>query len=79
MRGRTPADPGRFYNISIETGDAAMTATRTTSLIAQTLIAAAFAVVMFGGAFQAVASKASAGSYTAPTYGSAMLDMGDAE
>ncbi len=52
-----------------------MTATRTTSLIAQTLIAAALAIVMFG-AFQAVTSKASA-SYTAPTYGSVMLDMAD--
>ncbi len=55
-----------------------MTATRPTSFIAQTLIAAAFAIVMFG-AFQAVASKASAASYTAPTYGSAMLDMSEAE
>ncbi len=52
-----------------------MTATRTTSFIARTLIAAAFAIVVVG-AFQAVTSKASA-SYTAPTYGSVMLDMAD--
>ncbi len=51
-----------------------MTATRTTSIIAQTLIAAAFAIVVFG-AVQAVAtSKAAASSYTAPTYGSVMLE-----
>ena len=57
-----------------------MAATRTASLIAQTLIVALFAVLVFG-ATQAVASKSSASvaSYTAPTYGSAMLDMGDAE
>jgi hypothetical protein len=55
-----------------------MTATRLTSFIAQTLIAAAFAIVVFG-AFQAITSKASAASYSAPAYGSAMLDMGDAE
>ena len=54
-----------------------MTATRPASLIAQTLLAAAFAVLVFG-AVQAVTSKASA-SYTAPAYGAAMLDMGDAE
>ena len=57
-----------------------MTATRTASPITQTLIAAVFAVLVFG-ATQAVASKASASnaSYVAPTYGAAMLDMGDAE
>ena len=49
-----------------------MTAPRTPSLIAQTLIAAVFAVLAFG-ATQAIASKSAA------TYGSAMLDMGDAE
>ncbi len=55
-----------------------MTATRTPSLIAQTLIAAVFAVLVFG-ATQAVASKSSTSSYVAPTYGSAMLDRGNAE
>jgi hypothetical protein len=54
-----------------------MTATCTASLIAQTLIAAAFAVLAFA-AVQALSSKASA-SYTAPAFGSVMLDMGDAE
>ena len=55
-----------------------MTAARTASLIAQTLIAAVFAVLVFG-ATQAVASKSATSSYVAPTYGSVMLDMGDAE
>jgi uncharacterized metal-binding protein len=49
-----------------------MTATRTTSLIAQTLIAAAFAIVMFGAIQAATTLKVSA-SYVAPTYGSIML------
>ncbi len=39
-----------------------MTATRTTSFIAQTLIAAALAIVMFG-AFQAVTSKFDFGQF----------------
>ena len=55
-----------------------MTATRTASLIAQALIVAVFAILVFG-ATQAVASKSSTSSYVAPTYGSAMLHMGDAE
>jgi hypothetical protein len=57
--------------VSIETGGAAMTTARLTSIIAQTLIAAAFAVVVFG-TVQAVASKVSAASYSAPTYSSAL-------
>lgn len=55
-----------------------MTATRTASLIAQTMIVALFAVLALG-VTQAVASKSPTSSYTAPTYGSAMLNMGDAE
>jgi hypothetical protein len=55
-----------------------MTATRTASLITQTLIVAVFAVLVFG-ATQAVASKSSTSSYVAPTYGAAMLDRGDVE
>ncbi len=54
-----------------------MTATRTVNFIASGLISLAFAVAMFTAA-QAVSTSASASAaYTAPTYGSAMLDMGD--
>ena len=55
-----------------------MTAPRTRSLIAQTLIVAVVAVLVLG-ATQATASRSASASYTAPTYGSVMLDMGDAE
>ncbi len=49
-----------------------MTASRTTNLIASGLISLAFAIVLFGAA-QAITASA----YSAPTYGSVMLDMGD--
>lgn len=55
-----------------------MTAPRTRSLIAQTLIVAMVSVLVLG-ASQAIASKSAASSYTAPTYGTAMLDIGDAQ
>ena len=55
-----------------------MTAPRTRSLIAQTLIAAVVAVLVLG-ASHAMASKSAPAPYTAPAYGSAMLDRGDAE
>ena len=54
-----------------------MTASPTMNFIASGLISLAFAVAMFA-ATQAVSTSASASAaYTAPTYGSAMLDMGD--
>ena len=54
-----------------------MTATRTMNFIASGLISLAFAIAMFS-ATQAVSTPASASAaYTAPTYGSAMLEMGD--
>ena len=52
-----------------------MTATRTPSLIAQTLIAAVLAVLVLG-AVQTVTASASA---SAPAYGSPLLDGGEAE
>ncbi len=55
-----------------------MTASRPMNFIASGLISLAVAIAMFA-ATQAVstAASASATTYTAPTYGSAMLDMGD--
>jgi hypothetical protein len=55
-----------------------MTASRTTNLIASGLISLAIAIVLFGAA-QAITTSAaaSAASYSAPTYGSVMLDMGE--
>jgi uncharacterized membrane protein len=55
-----------------------MTAPRTRSLIAQTLIAAAVSVLVLGAVQALTASaSASASAYSAPAYGSAMLDMGE--
>ncbi len=55
-----------------------MTAPRTCSLVAQTLIAAVVALVVLG-ATHALASRSPSASYTAPAYGSDMLDTGHAE
>ena len=55
-----------------------MTAPRTCSLVAQTLIAAVVALVVLG-ATHALASRSPSASYTAPAYGSVMLDTGHAE
>ncbi len=54
MRGRTPADCQWLYNVSIETGDATMTATRDTNLIPHTMIAAGFVIALIA-AIQAIA------------------------
>ena len=53
-----------------------MTAARTRSLIAQTLIAAAVSILVIG-AVQALTASASAPAYSAPAYGSVMLAMSE--
>lgn len=55
-----------------------MTTSRTPGLIAQTLIAAVFAVLALGTVQALTATaKASSSAFSAPAYGSAMLDRGE--
>jgi hypothetical protein len=55
-----------------------MVVPRTRRIIAHALAALALAAALIGGVRVLTGTAAASGTYSAPTYGTPMLDMGDA-